>query len=400
MRKRTKTSKKREKKKILKKRKRKSKKQKKKKSYFVEEKRRKKEKKRVRRKTKRKKEEKKEITLILLKPPENPIISPRPENDWERWQTFNPGVILLEDKIHFLYRAIGNDGISRLGYACSSDGFKIEERLSEPVYEHSLVNNFSFNYFSFASGGSIGGCEDPRLTRVNNEDTIYMIYTACDQELRLALTSIKVRDFLNRKWRWKKPVFISPPGQIHKNWMIFPEKIKGYYAILHSLNPKISVNYFENLEFDGKTYINSCYMRQPQGSHWKWEGMIRGVGAVPLRVKDGWLIFYHAEDRLDPGKYKAGAMVLDFQDPSKILYYSPKPILEPSQDYENNGFKPGIVYISGAVIKGESLLIYYGGADSYVCVAWANLDEFLAQMKRSIKPKLKRKVLKKRKIKK
>jgi len=64
----------------------------------------------------------------------NPIIVPKEENHWEAWQTFNPAAIVLQDKVHFLYRAIGFDGISRFGYAKSDDGFKIRERLDYPVF--------------------------------------------------------------------------------------------------------------------------------------------------------------------------------------------------------------------------------------------------------------------------
>lgn len=86
-----------------------------------------------------KKTRKKKISpLILAKPKEGPMISPRTENGWEAWQTFNPGVILLNNKVHILYRAIGEDGVSRLGYAISGDGFKIDERLSSPIYQHRL----------------------------------------------------------------------------------------------------------------------------------------------------------------------------------------------------------------------------------------------------------------------
>lgn len=350
--------------------------------------------KRAKRKSKKRKG-KKISPLILAKSLEGPIISPKTENSWEAWQTFNPGVILLKDKVHFLYRAIGEDGISRLGYAVSGDGFKIDERLPQPAFEHPLTNNPSFNFFSFASGGSFGGCEDSRPVRVNKEDTLYMTYTACDQGLRVGLTSIKVEDFLNRKWRWKPPVFISPPGQVHKNWVIFPEKIKGRYAILHTLNPQISIDFFDSLEFDGKTYINSYYNREPKGSHWNWEGRIRGVGPPPVKTKEGWLIFYHAEDRRDPGKYKVGAMLLDLETPAKVLCCSKEPILEPSELYENDGFKPGVIYASGAVIKEGCLLVYYGGADSCVCVAYSDFEEFLAQLKKEIKPELKREILKK-----
>lgn len=137
-------------------------------------------------------------SYVFKKHEENPIISPQSGNGWEAWQTFNPGVILLEDKVYFLYRAIGKDGISRLGYAVSNDGFAVDERLPHSVYEHKLTKPV-FNYYSFASGGSFGGAEDPRLVRVNKEDRIYMTYTACDEDLRVALTSIKVQDFLQKR---------------------------------------------------------------------------------------------------------------------------------------------------------------------------------------------------------
>jgi len=143
---------------------------------------------------KRKKLAKREL---LIKPKDNLIMMPIADHDWEAWQVFNPGVIALEDRIHFIYRAIGVDGISRFGYASSSDGFLIDERLPYPVYEHPSLNS-GLNYYSFGSGGSFGGAEDARLTRVDNEDNIFMTYTACDEGLRVALTSIKVGDFLKK----------------------------------------------------------------------------------------------------------------------------------------------------------------------------------------------------------
>lgn len=328
----------------------------------------------------------------LVRSEQNPIISPRPENGWEAWQTFNPGVILLNDKVHFLYRAIGEDGISRLGYAVSSDGFTIDEQLPYPVYEHKTKERV-FNIYSYFSGGSFGGSEDPRLVRVDEEDFLYMTYTACDNGLRVGLTSIKVDDFLNKKWQWKSPVLISPPDEVHKNWLIFPEKINGQYAILHSIRPNIQIDYRDSLEFDDNDYINSCHGGGPQKRCWdKW---LRGAGAPPIKTKDGWLLFYHAMDN-DWSKYKVGAMLLDLKDPTKILYRAKEPVLEPKESYENNGCKPGIVYVSGAVVKDGNLLVYYGCSDSYVGIAYANLNEFLEALKKETKPKLKLKTLKKK----
>lgn len=332
---------------------------------------------------------------VLKKFKDNPIIAPRTENEWEAWQTFNPAAILLGNKVHFLYRAIGSDGVSRLGYAVSNDGLAIDERMSYPIYEHPSRQR-TFNIYSYFSGGSWGGAEDPRIVQVDKEDTLYMTYTACDNGLRVALTSIKVDDFLNKKWKWKPPVLISSPREVHKNWVIFPEKINGQYAILHNINPEISIDYFDSLEFEDGVYIKSCY--ESKGKKNCWDSYMRGVGPPPIKTKDGWLLFYHAMDARDLSKYKVGAMLLDLNDPTKILYRSKKPILEPKESYENNGFKAGVVYASGAVIKNGELLVYYGGADSYVCVAYANLEEFLNQLLTTDEPKLGRlKIIKKSK---
>ena len=342
---------------------------------------------RVKASLKRKKLAKKEL---LIKPKDNLIIMPIADHDWEAWQVLNPGVIALEDKIHFLYRAIGVDGISRFGYASSSDGFLIDERLPYPVYEHPSLNS-GLNYYSFGSGGSFGGAEDARLTRVDNEDNIFMTYTACDEGLRVALTSIKVGDFLKKNWQWEKPVLISPPGEVHKNWVIFPEKINGQYAILHSLRPRVLIAYRDNLNFQKGEYINSFY--DGYNEETGWEIRIRGAGAPPIKTKYGWLVFYHANDKSETNKYKVGAMLLDLMNPETVLMRSSRPILEPDEPFQSNGFKPGIVYVSGAVVKNETLFIYYGVADNYICVAWANFDEFLNDLVQQAKPKLKQKVI-------
>ena len=328
----------------------------------------------------------------------NPIISPQSDNHWEAWQTFNPGAILFGDKIHFLYRAIGHDGISRFGYAASNDGFFVDERLPYPVYEHLLTKHI-FNYYSFASGGSFGGCEDSRLVRVDEEDTMYVTYTACDEGLRVALTSIKVQDFLQKRWKWKSPKLISLPGEIHKNWVIFPEKINGKYAMLTSINPEISIEYLDDLEFSasgGKDnqYIESTFA--PACRRNCWDTCVRGAGTTPIKTNYGWLLFYHAIDERDPGKYKVGAMLLDLSDPTKILHRSKEPILEPEEVYENDGFKTGVVYASGAVVKDGEILIYYGAADSYVGVAYANCKKFIEELKMEVKPKLERQILTKK----
>lgn len=121
----------------------------------------------------------------------------------------------------------------------------IDERLPYPIYEHKL-NHSVFNYHSFASGGSFGGAEDPRIVQVDKEDKLYMTYTACDEGLRVGL---RTEDFMHKRWNWSPARLISKPDEVHKNWVIFPEKINGQYAILHSICPQITIAYRDSLEF-------------------------------------------------------------------------------------------------------------------------------------------------------
>ena len=199
---------------------------------------------------------------------------------------------------------------------------------------------------------------------------------------------------MSKKWKWKLPVLISPPGEVHKNWLIFPEKINGKYAILHSINPDTQIEYVDSLDFDDADYIKSFHGGGQRKGCWdKW---VRGAGTVPIKTRAGWLVFYHAMDN-DWSKYKVGAMLLDLDDPTKVLARAKEPVLEPSEVYENSGFKSGVVYASGAVVKDGRLFVYYGGADSYVCAAYADLEEFLQALAVGARPKLKLGALEKNK---
>ncbi|MBW2998091.1 hypothetical protein KY321_01005 [Candidatus Woesearchaeota archaeon] len=320
----------------------------------------------------------------------NPIIMPNRRNHWESHQTFNPGVVQIGDEVHFLYRAIGYDGVSRLGYAKSKDGFNIHDREELPVYEDS--SEFSpYSHYCEASGGSWSGAEDPRLVRVDDEDEIYVTFTSCSNGLRMGISSIKLKDFVKKKWNWKKTWHLSPPGQVHKNWVIFPNKIKGKYAIIHSISPKINIEYRDTLEVDDD-FIESYY--NPNKNTKKDDLYIRGVGSPPIKTDEGWLLFYHFMDRSDMSKYKIGVMLLDLENPEKILFKPRKAIIIPEEIYELEGFKSGVVYASGAVIKDKNLILYYGGADSFVCAASIGLNQLLKQIKSRDKTPIKIKLKK------
>ncbi len=321
--------------------------------------------------------------LKLRKHLDNPIIMPNPENEWEAFNTFNPAAVYAGDKVHILYRAQGFDYISSVGYASSNDGINIDTRLPYPIYqpEMEFENNKTGSVNpDLMSGGGYGGCEDPRVTLLG--DRVYITYVAFNgwSSIRLALSSILLDDFLNQRWNWTKPVLLSRPGIIDKSGCLLPEKINGKYVFFHRVFPDILIDYVDDLGFEGKdSYLKNQY-RIPVRKD-KWDSRKIGAGAPPLKTKDGWLLIYYGVDDRDASKYHIGAMLLDLKDPAKVLYRCDEPILQPTEDYENRGFKPGIAYPCGAVIMKNKLLVYYGGADTVVCVAEAPLETFLTELK-------------------
>jgi beta-1,2-mannobiose phosphorylase / 1,2-beta-oligomannan phosphorylase len=325
--------------------------------------------------------------FLLSKHKDNPIIKPIEDHYWESRAVFNPGAIEDKGRVHMVYRAIGDQDVSVLGYASSPDGTNFDERLDEPIYiptepfECSSPFSKGAAYSPFASGGGCyGGCEDPRLTKMG--DKVYMTYVAYDgwSPPRVALTSISLDDFIAHRWHWQKPVLISKPGQVNKNACVLPEKINGKYAIFHRVFPDILIDYVDDMNFDGKTrWLTTQDIISPRRNY--WDSRKVGVGATPIKTDDGWLLIYQAVGDHDSSRYKMGAMLLDHDNPAKVLHRSIKPILEPNEWYENEGYKAGVAYPCGAVILNEKLHVYYGGADSVTCVATAPIDEFLDHLK-------------------
>jgi predicted GH43/DUF377 family glycosyl hydrolase len=314
----------------------------------------------------------------------NPILSPQGEYGWESQAAYNPTAIESDGIIHIIYRADGDDLKSVWGYASTKDGITIDNRSKHCIYHRDsspIGMEFAppIPYTSGNNGG--GGSEDPRAVLIDGE--VYVTFTAFDGwgSVRVALTSIALEDLKNQRWNWKKTRKISPPGEMNKNWVIFPEKINGKFAILHSFVPNILVDYFDSLdELDGKTFIKSNNVRPIDYSR-GWDSWFRGVGPAPIKTDDGWLIIYHAMDYKQPDRYRIGALLLDLNDPTIEICRSRGPILEPEEHYENEGHKWGVIYSCGAVVKDDQLFVYYGGADKFVCVATAPMQQFLDDLK-------------------
>lgn len=322
--------------------------------------------------------------LRLDRVPKNPILEPRSGSHWESEAVFNPAAVLLDGRVHLLYRAIGSDGISRWGYASSLDGIHFDKRFSFPVF--AMLNPRGrgprpkrYDPVLYPSGGSWGGAEDPRAVILDGR--VYVTFNAFDgwDFLRVAATSTSIADFSRQQFHWADPLLLSPEKVVNKNWVLFPERIGGKIAILHSITPTVQIEYVDRLEELGTTkQVVSMHAQKKESNG--WEKTWRSAGPPPLATTEGWLVFYHAHCASEPHRYKLGAMLLDKTDPTRILHRAITPLLEPNAWYEND-WKPGIVYACGAVIKDGDLFVYYGGGDKTVNVARTRLDTFLAALK-------------------
>ena len=350
---------------------------------------------------KKTKKDKKKSSKTLERFVGNPVMSPRPYS-WESQAVFNPGAVVSYGVVHLFYRALGDDGVSRIGYASSYDGLNFKERLTYPVYSlknsESIKDHWpftspilpSYNTNIYGSGGGWGGCEDPRVVLIDGD--IYLTFNIFDvsngwkwDSMRVAVISIKENDLLNRRWFWRNFSYLSHLGDRQKNWVLFPEKINGKFVIFHNLDKgdpnRVFVSYVSKLDTSETPTAKDAPDPQTLPDHIvAWHKRTRSAAAPPIKTKDGWLLLYHAMDKNDGDRYKLGALLLDLNDPQKVLFRAQQPILEPDEWYEND-WKPGIIYANGAIVKNDTLFVYYGGGDKHIGIASIRLSDLLKSIK-------------------
>jgi predicted GH43/DUF377 family glycosyl hydrolase len=304
----------------------------------------------------------------------NPIVEPIKKHPWESKSVFNPGVINLKGRIYLIYRALGEDNISRLGLAVSEDGFKFTERLENPIFEPERKSEAR-------------GCEDPRLTLIDGR--LYMVYTAYDGLVaQIALASIGVDDFLNYRWgAWHRHGLVFP-GFTDKNGTLFPERFNGRFAMLHRVDPHIWITFSSHLRCPWPRKEHKIVAGSETGM--TWDGRKIGAGAQPIKTKYGWLLITHGSDYAHV--YRLGVMLLDLSDPRILLYRSPNSILEPTEKCEigepGTHCVPNVVFTCGAVPREgnkeildaeDEVLVYYGAADSAVAVATSKVADLIPE---------------------
>lgn len=100
-----------------------------------------------------------------------------------------------------------------------------------------------------------------------------------------------------------------------------------------------------------------------------------GGGTPPVKTEKGWFMLYHGVDA--KGIYRVGAVLLDLQDPAKVIARTKEYLMEPDQDFELSGIYEGCVFPTGCVVKEGTLYVYYGCADQYIGLATCNFTELI-----------------------
>ena len=324
----------------------------------------------------------------------NPVISPQPTEfycpmrkqqvKWEESDTFNPAATVKDGKIVVLYRAEDNSaqGIgkrtSRVGYAESKDGIEMK-RLDNPVLFPAEDN--------FKDQDWPGGCEDPRVAMT--EDGLYvMLYTAWN--LKKALLAVATsRDLKN----WTKHGLAFDKAYNGRFNNLFCKsgsiltKLKGNQLVIDKVNGKYFMYWGEHAIYaatsdnlidwypvlDEKNELMKII--QPRKGH--FDSLLTECGPPAIRTKHGIVLVYNGKnsgktgDANYPGNaYCAGQLLLDGNDPYKVLDRLDKPFFAPEAPFEKSGqYKDGTVFIEGLVYHKKKLYLYYGCADSQVAVA-------------------------------
>lgn len=334
------------------------------------------------------------MSFKLDKCAENPILSAKEGSNWENLGTLNPACIYENGTFWMFYRAAADDDrhTISIGLAKSTDGIHFERCFDSPILSPD------------PDGPDCNGIEDPRVIKLDG--LYYMTYasrpyptgkywlpknerieyipenlpaTAPDfLHTNISVTYLAVSEDMVH---WKKLGRLTDTRHDDRDVFFFPEKVNGKFIMLsRSQNrvgaeygcdkPSIWISYSDDLlEWDN--YKLLCKGKE------KWEGKKIGGSTPPIKTDKGWLFIYHGVEDKEEGEYCVGAMLLDLENPEKIIARTKEPIMKPEFEYETTGFYSGCVFPTAAFDINGNLYVYYGSGDKYCCLATCNTQKLL-----------------------
>ncbi len=212
------------------------------------------------------------------------------------------------------------------------------------------------------------GMEDARFVRFTGDDgavTYYATYTAFDGH-QILPQLIETADFTHFR-----VTTLSGRSAHNKGMAIFPRLINGKYMALGRQN---NVNNFIMESSDVRVWREATVIQEPERP---WELTQLGNCGSPLETEAGWLVITHGVGPFR--RYTLGAVLLDLDDPSRVIGHLTEPLLSPDDD-ERDGYVPNVVYSCGSMIHGGHLVLPYGYADVGARIATIALDELLSRL--------------------
>ena len=245
--------------------------------------------------------------------------------------------------------------LSHLRLAWSDDGINFKAEPKPTLVGHGPLESY--------------GIEDARVSFLEGQ---YMItYSAVSQ------SGVGVGLVTTRNWEQftHHGMIISPAN---KDAAIFEQRINGQYMMLHRPSGvNIGGNFIWLAQSPDLLHWgeHQCIMFPRKG---RWDSERIGAGAAPIPTAKGLLEIYHGAD--DKSCYSLGAMLLDGENPARVLARSDTPILKPEADCEKTGFFGNVVFTNGHIVRGDALTMYYGAADSVICGAEFSIEQILASL--------------------
>lgn len=290
---------------------------------------------------------------------ENPIIGRNPTKGVAR--IFNSAVMPFQGEFIGVFRGEQTNGIPYIYLGRSKDGICWEFEEEKIRFQDEDGTEFMPVY-----------AYDPRLVKI--EDTYYVIW--CQDFYGASIGMAKTTDF--RTFTRMENPFLP----FNRNAVLFPRKVNGKFLMLsrpsdsgHTPFGDIFLSESSDLVYWGKhRHVMG------KGAAW-WENLKIGGGAAPIETSEGWLLFYHGVTGTCNGYvYSIGGAILDLEQPSVVRYRCEEFLLTPEVWYEERGFVPNVTFPCATVQDADTgrIAIYYGCADTYVGVAFTQVDEIVA----------------------
>lgn len=276
---------------------------------------------------------------------------------------FNAGAVKYNGKYLLVCRVELPSGRSSFVLAESGDGYQFN--VKNDLFLTPDNHNDCSDYVEW-------GIEDPRITPVDGK--YLLTYTGYSKYMPLVVLA-ETGDFVDVKMHGP----ISEPS--NKDCSIFPEKINGYYWKVDRPAAEdkrdIWISRSPDLIHWGKYKV---LMRPEEGT---WENDKIGASSNPVKTDKGWLMLYHGVRGFGISSlYKLGVVLLDSNEPWKVIGKSREPILSPDMNYERVGDVGNVVFSNGWIAEDDGRVkIYYSGADTNICLAETSIDYLLSVCK-------------------